>query len=144
MNTSWPLPAATSVPATAWILSTGIRSTTTWVSCCFPHCAAMPSNHGSNPGTKCAHFAILSFFCAALARSGKRKNGPLAAVAAVSLRKFLRENLECINHYIAAFYSLLSLGIFHRAGLLRRKTLGEAAASPRAKSTDQQRKAANR
>jgi len=52
-------------------------STTTWVSCCFPHSTAMPSKPRIELGHKCAHLAMLSFFCAAL-RVGKKEQRPLA------------------------------------------------------------------
>src|SRR4029077_4724682 len=45
----------------------------------------------SYSGRKWAHLAILSVFCCALARWGKRKKGPTAAVPAASLRKSRRE-----------------------------------------------------
>src|ERR1700736_6581464 len=92
MNTSWPLPAATSAAATAWMLSAGMWSTTTLVSCCRPHSSAStPANHSSYSGRKCAHLAIFSVCWLARARSGEATNGPTAAVATASLTTSRRE-----------------------------------------------------
>src|SRR5260370_1378195 len=83
MNTSWPLPAAISAAATAWIRSTGMWSTTTLVSCCRPHSSAStPANHPSYPGRKCAHLPTLRPGCRSTPPSGRATKGPTAAPAA--------------------------------------------------------------
>src|SRR5260370_37239806 len=69
-----------------------MECTTTFVSCLSPHSLASTFwNQTSNSGRKWDHLATFSVFCCASGRSGKRKNGPKAAVAAVILRKSRRE-----------------------------------------------------
>src|SRR5258708_21360547 len=104
MNRSWPLRAATSAAASALIFSTGMWSTPALVSCCLPHSAASsPSNHWSNSGTKWAHFAILRVFGLLAARLGKRKKGPLAAVAAANLTKSRR------RRFVPLLFAILAI-----------------------------------
>src|SRR5260370_32953859 len=80
-----------------------MESTTIFVSCLLPHSLASTFwNQTSNSGRKWAHFAIFSVFWLASARSGKRKNGPKAAVAAVILRKFRRDVVFAVSLVIVA------------------------------------------
>src|SRR5215470_12979403 len=112
MNTSWPLPAATSAAAAAWILSTGMWSTTTLVSCCRPHSSAStPVNHSSYSGRKCAHLAIFSVCWLASVRSGKTTNGPTAAVAAASLTTSRREGFVARTLGILTTWTTVAVGL---------------------------------
>src|SRR5215469_16315944 len=94
MKMSWPLPASTSAKARPRTSSTGIRSTVTLVLFFLPHSGAISfTNHSSNSGRKCAHFAILRVLKPANAPGVNTENGPATAAPATSLIKSRRETL---------------------------------------------------